>query len=91
MTDALVTTEDRLAIEGDVIRRFSDAKLSAAIDAALLEVPEGKTGAVIAFADLDKARLAVVGKIGEAWSVVGVLEREWKGELRAEAAVRFTF
>lgn len=73
------------------IQRFSDAKINAAIDKALLDVPEGKKGAVVAYADLSGAHLAVVGKIGEHWSVVGVLGKPFGGRLEAEAAVRFAW
>ena len=73
------------------VRRFSDAAIQKALDSALAEVPEGKQGAVVAYADLDGARLAAAAKLGDHWSVVGVLEHKWNGPLEAAAEVRFVW
>lgn len=78
-------------ISGGAIRRFSDAKIGAAVDAALATIPKDKTGAVLAVADKDQVRLVAAARLGANWSVVGVLEKQWKGDLRAEAAVRFAW
>lgn len=78
-------------IGGGAIRRFSDAKIGAAVDAALATIPRDKTGAVLAVADKDQVRLVAAARLGANWSVVGVLEKQWKGDLRAEAAVRFAW
>lgn len=85
-------SETTLAITQDgPLRRFSDAKIGAAVDSVLATIPANKTGAVLAIADTHGAKLAVAARIGDAWSVVGVLEKPWKGELKAEAAVRFAW
>jgi hypothetical protein len=80
-----------IAEPGSPIRRFSDQKIGEAIDQALKLVPTGKSGAVVAYADMQGARLAVMARMGDAWSVVGVLEKPWKGQLAASAAVRFAW
>lgn len=76
---------------GSPLRRFSDARIAASVDSVLATIPADKTGAVVAVADKHGAKLAVAARIGDAWSVVGVLEKPWKGELKAEAAVRFAW
>lgn len=73
------------------IRKFVDSDINAAIDKALAQVPRDQNGAVIAFANKTDIRLAVVGKVGEHWSAVGVLDRPWNGQLDGEAAVRFSW
>lgn len=84
--------ETSLAISQDgAIRRFSDAKIGAAVDNVLATIPANKSGAVLAVADKHGARLAVAARIGDQWSVVGVLEKPWTGELKAEAAIRFAW
>ena len=77
--------------EGDIIRRFSDSSIQKSIDAALSTLPEGQSGAVIAFADTKGAKLATFAKLGGGWSLVGVLEKPYKGPFVAEAAVRFAW
>ena len=76
---------------GSLIRRFSDDKIHAAVTAALASIPADRTGAVLAVADAKGARLSVAARLGDAWSIVGVLEKPWKGELKGEAAVRFAW
>lgn len=73
------------------IRRFGDAAIQKALDDALSKVPVGKQGAVVAYADLDGARLAAAAKLGDHWSLVGVLEHKWDGVLEAAAEVRFVW
>ena len=73
------------------IRRFADSNIQKSIDAALSTLPEGQSGAVIAYADTNGARLATFANLGAGWSLVGVLEKPYKGPLIAEAAVRFTW
>lgn len=87
----MVDIAKTLTGDGNVIRRFTDSNIQGAIDQALKMVPPGKNGAVVAYADLEGARLAVCAKLGPNWSVVGVLEKPWQGKLEASAAVRFTF
>jgi hypothetical protein len=77
--------------EGAVIRRFTDSAIQSSIDRALSTLPAGQGGAVIAYADTKGARLATFAKLGGGWSLVGVLEKPYRGPLLAEAAVRFTW
>ena len=68
--------ETNLAITTDgPLRRFSDAKVGAAVDTVLATIPADKSGAVLAVADLHGARLAVAARIGSNWTIVGVLEK----------------
>jgi hypothetical protein len=85
----MTETIDLLQVPGVVIRKFADAGIQASIDKALEHLKPGTHGAVIAYSNGDGANLAVVGRRGEHWSVVGVLDKPWKGKLNGEAAVRF--
>ena len=58
---------------GTMIRSFLDTHLQETIDQALQTVPEGHKGAVVAYADTEGAKLAVMARLGPAWSVVGTL------------------
>lgn len=73
------------------IRRFADTGIQAAIDKAVAGLRPDQTGAVVAVATASEIRLAVVGRIGTHWSALGVLEKPFKGELKAEAALRFAW
>lgn len=80
-----------LSTDGEEIRRFADSSLQSSIDKALSDLPPDRRGAVVAYADLESARLAVVARLGSNWSVVGVLSKSYSGPLAAQAAVRFTW
>lgn len=83
------TAPDNPGVE---IRRFSDAKIGESIEKALAVVPAGKTGAVVAVADLKGVRLATMARLGQHWSVVVVTGFEWKDRRpNVEAAVRFAW
>lgn len=71
------------------VRRFGDAAIQAAIDRTLGEMPPEARVAVVAVADTSGARLAAVARVGEHWSAMGYLDREWSGELKAGAEVRW--
>lgn len=72
------------------IRRYLDSGIQASIDKALASLPEGKAGAVIAYANGEGARLAVLGRVGIAeWTVV--VDKPWHGPVGAEAALRFSW
>jgi len=73
------------------IRMFADSKLQESIDRALATLAPGSHGAVVAYATTTGANLAVVGKLGQRWSVVGVLSKPYDGKLEGEAAVRFSW
>lgn len=75
------------------IRRFDDAAIQEAIDAALANVPAGKRGAVVAYVDhRGDARLAAAARIGEHWSVVGVLSHQpSNGKVDGAAAIRMVW
>jgi hypothetical protein len=81
---ALSVTQDATGI-----RRFSDDKIQAAVERALL-LRGDRPFAVVAHADLDGAALSVVGKIGDKWSVVASCYKPYQGKLAAEAEVVWT-
>lgn len=87
MSDVVVALPET----GSAIRKFADSGIQGAIDKALAGLPDGHTGAVVAYANTKGASLAVVAKLGEHWSVVGVLDKPVNGQLSAEAAVRFAW
>jgi hypothetical protein len=78
-------------VAGEVIRKFADAEIQKSIDRVLQGLEEDRMGAVVAYGGRNGASLAVMAKIGGNWSVVGVLNKPWKGELEYEAAVRFAW
>jgi len=74
------------------IRKLADANIQGAIDKMLAQVPSGKKGAVILYANGDEVRAGVYGKLGRNWSYVGTLGRSWStGAISGEAALAFTF
>jgi hypothetical protein len=73
--------------DGDLVRAFPVSSLRASIDAALAQVPPGKPAAVIAYADMDGAKLAAFVRIGSDLSFVGTLDKRWGKPLKAEAVV----
>ncbi len=73
------------------IRKFADENIQASIDSAIKTLQSGQHGAVIAYADFNEVKLAAVAKLDEHWSVVGVLDKPYKGKLEGQAAVRFTW
>lgn len=81
------TAEDT-AIE---VRRFDDASIQRALDAALERVPAGQRAAIadVRFKDGD-VRCVVVAKLDDHWSVAVVGERVNR-ELSGGAAVRFAW
>lgn len=84
--------ETTLALsESGPIRRFTDAKIGEAVDKALAAIPADKKGAVLAVANKDGARLVAAARLTAGWSIVGVLEKPWSGELKAEVATRFVW
>lgn len=82
------------------IRKFTDKGIEAAMKAALSNLPEGKRGAVVMYADMEGVRGAVYGRkpgkffgllpAGE-WSYVGTIGSTYKGELTASAAVAYSW
>lgn len=83
--------DESVLIDGDRIRRFTNSKLQESIDRALAELKDGERGAVLAYGNGDGVNLAAVARLGDQWSVVGVLSHEWKGPkpLDGEVAIRF--
>jgi hypothetical protein len=73
------------------VRKFSDEAIQRAIDKKLATLPPETKGAVVAHADLDGIALSVYGRVGEQFSYVGTVQRDWKGFMKAEVDVRFTF
>lgn len=75
---------------GEEIRRFADSNLSASIDKALSQIPEGHKIAVVADANLKGAGGAVMYKIGSDWSFVTTVHKDFGGDLSAGAVVRWS-
>ena len=74
------------------VRVFDNAAIQAAIDKALKTVPEGKSGAVVAFVDTDKTvRLSIAGRLGDQWSIVAEAKKPYHKPIEGSAAVVFTW
>jgi hypothetical protein len=84
-----VTSELEIDTSGP-IRRFTNQRIQAAVDQALLSIPENHLFAGVAVATLEGAKLAVMVRLGDQFSAMGVLERSWGGVLKAEAAVIYS-
>ena len=90
-TPTLPTTVPGLAIDTcGPIRRFVDSRLQASVAEICAGIPADKHACVIAVANLTGARLVAAVRVGGDFSLVGLCEREWKGELKAEAALVWT-
>lgn len=66
----------------------AEPAMQAAIDAALAGLKNDEKGAIVAYGDLEGARLAVMARLSGNWSFVCIADRDWKGNLRAGAQVR---
>ena len=91
-----VPTSGALAVDkGDggpgTIRRFVDSGVQNAVDRAMANLAkEGKSTAFLAVANRNKVGAAVMARIGKQWSVMVVAEKEWKGDYKLEAAVKWS-
>jgi len=83
----------------NAIRRFSDAGIEEAMKAQLSKLGEGKTGALVLYADGGGVKGAVYGRKpgrfwilppGE-WTYVGTLGVDYKGKLQGAAAVGYSW
>ena len=87
-TDTLPTTAPGLAIDtSGPIRRFVDSRLQASVAEIFAGIPEDKPVAVIAVAGKEGASLVVAARLGSGFSLCGILDKKWKGELTAQAAL----
>jgi hypothetical protein len=74
---------------GDELRLFDNASIQEAVDRELAALPPEAHGAVLAYADENKARLAVVARLAAGWSLVATVERDWDGDWDGSAQVRW--
>lgn len=73
------------------IRIFDDQAIMAAVDRQTALLPEGKDIAVVAFVDTDKTvRLAATARLGDDWSIVGKIEKQYHKPIKGEAMVVWT-
>ena len=72
------------------IRKWVDTGIQQAMDKALATLEEDKHVAVIAVADLKGAKLAAVAKLPMGWSVMGVFDRDWSGNVSGQVAVKWS-
>ena len=63
------------------VRGFGNAAIDRAVAHALSRIDEDDTFALVAIGDNQSARVAVVVKPGDHWSVAGYLEKPWSGPL----------
>lgn len=84
----------------NAIRKFTQKGIESAMNAALANLPTGKRGAVVMYADKEGVHGAVYGRkpgkffgllpAGE-WSYVGTIGSTYKGALTAGAAVAYSW
>lgn len=73
------------------IRPFPLEDLQGSMDRILNQLPPDRTGAVIAYANLEAAGLAVMARLGDNWSYVASVDKPWHGALEAQTALRFSW
>jgi hypothetical protein len=76
---------------GDELRLFDNAAIQEAVNRELAALPDDAHGAVLAYADKDKARMAIVARLGAGWSLVTTVEREWTGDWDGSAQIRWAW
>lgn len=83
----------------NAIRKFADARIESSMKDVLSNLPQGKSGAVVMYADKEGIKGAVYGRKpgrlwilppGE-WSYVGTVGTTYKGQLSAGAAVAYSW
>jgi len=91
-----IPTSGALAVDkGDggpqTIRRFVDSGIQGAVDRAVARLAaDNRNVAVLAIANKNKVGAAFMARIGTQWSVMAVAEKEWKGDLKLQAAVKWS-
>jgi len=73
------------------VRRFSNAQIDAAVQDIVSKIPDDHTVALMAVADRQSARVAVLIRPNDNWSFAGYLERDWAGELNYGAQMIASF
>lgn len=73
------------------IRVVTIGSIQESIDKALAALPADAKGAVVAYADRDQAKLAVMGRVGDNWTFVGTLDKPYSGELTVSAEIRYAW
>lgn len=77
---------------GPEIHVFDSAAIQAAVSKALETVPEGKSGAVVAYVDQSRSvQLAVAARLGEHWSIALEGKKPYGKPIEGKAAVVFVF
>jgi hypothetical protein len=73
------------------LRRLGDSALQASIEKALATLPEG-THAAVVDVGVDPRGIQAVGlvRLGGGWSVMGVLDKRFRGEWTGHAQVRWS-
>lgn len=79
-----------MVLETRSIRRFTDARIQAAVEDALSHVSKDKPVAVVAHATLDGVKLSAAVRLGDDWSIMAAAYKDFGGDLRAEAKVVWT-
>ena len=84
----------------NAIRKFADAKIQESMNSVLKDLPAGKSGALILYADQGGVRGAIYGRkpakffgllpAGE-WSYVATAGRSWSGKLEGSAALGYSW
>lgn len=84
----------------NAIQKFSDAHIQASIENVLRDLPSGKSGALVVYADGDGIKGAIYGRkpqnlfglfpAGE-WTYVVTANRTWQGKLEGNAAVAYSW
>lgn len=69
------------------VRAFPLGALTARINEAVQQIPAGASVAVLGYVDEDGGHFAAAAKIGEHWSFMGHLDKEWDKPLTYGAGV----
>lgn len=84
---------DEISLADEDVRPFpfEFASIQSQIDEAIASIPDGEHGAIIAIADRESAKLAVVAKLGAGWSFVGFLAKPYDRDLETYVSLRRSF
>jgi len=72
------------------IRKFTDARIQAAVEDALQFVDADTPVAAVAHATTEGVKLSLAYRAGKDWTIMAAAYKDWHGDMGAEAKVVWT-